>query len=123
MKLEESLPEKYTIFLKILLMEPKKQTGEFYRILHKSSTWRGQQKNGPESVAMEIGITHGPNVRAGAEILSQACQVEGSFPGIPLVQHVLGVEDILMTIKSNRQHEFLCDVCSVKPSRSRVMSW
>lgn len=63
----------------------------------KLNTWRGQQQNGSESIPMEAGKTHGPNVRGGGEILGQACQVESPFPGIPLVHNVLWVEDILIT--------------------------
>lgn len=44
---------------------------------------------------METGITHGPDVRGGHEMLSQACQVDSPLPGIPLVQNILRVKDIL----------------------------
>lgn len=61
----------------------------------KLNTWGGQQENRSESIPMEAGITHGPNVRRGDEILGQARQVQSPFPGIPLVQNILGVEDVL----------------------------
>lgn len=61
------------------------------------NTWRAQQQNGSESIPMETGITHGPNVRGCGEALGQACQVESPFPRIPLVYSILWVEDILIT--------------------------
>lgn len=59
------------------------------------NTWRSQQQHGPEAVPVKTGITHGPNVRGGREVLGQASEVERPLPWVPLVYNVLRVENIL----------------------------
>lgn len=68
----------------------------------KLNTWGGQEQNGSQSITMQAGISHGPNVGGGGEILGQARQVQSPFPGIPLVHNILGVEDILTELGENR---------------------
>lgn len=69
-----------------------------------SNTWGAQEEDGAKSIPMQTRIAHGSNVGRGCQILRQTRQVEGPFPGIPLVQEVFRVQQVLIT-KQGRERE------------------